>query len=371
MNKLAFASSKERDMFYAVGMEIPDPFFFLEKNGKRYVFLDKRELGVFEKSNKNPEIKAVPLEPYIEKAKKQKSKKASLKAKIAGMILDDFEIKDKVYVPDYFSVEVYEYLKSLDFKLKVLGDFFPERRKKNSDEIKLLENALKKTQSAFKRIEKILEEAEIKSGKIYYNNETLTSELLKKEAEKELLEKDLIDLEGMIISSGKQGSRPHDRGSGEIKPHTPIIVDIFPKDRESGYFADMTRTYLKGEAPNKIIQMYNAVKEVQENAIRNIKAGVKAFDVYKECFNIFEKYGFKTEEEGFVTGLGHGLGVDVHEQPFVNSFSDAILSEGDVITVEPGLYYSELGGSRIEDVVVVTKDGCKNLTNYPKNLLIE
>jgi Xaa-Pro aminopeptidase len=370
MNKLSFASSKERDIFYAVGMEIPDPFFLLEKDGQKYVFLDKREIGVFEKNNEDKIIEAKALEPFLEKAQKEKNTESAT-SKMAELIIKEFNIQGEIYIPDYFPIEMYEYLKKKDYNLKLLKPFFPERRRKITKEVELIERAIKKTHKAFERIEIILKESEIEKDRIYFKKEVLTSEILKKEAEKELIEQNMIDLEGMIVSSGEQGSRPHDRGSGEIKPHAPIIVDIFPKDRGSGYFADMTRTYLKGKPSEEVVKMYESVKKAQENAIKKIAPGEEAFEIYKSCFEVFEKNGFKTEEEGFVTGLGHGLGVDVHELPFVNSSSEAVLEEGDVITVEPGLYYSNLGGIRIEDVVVVAENGCRNLTNYPKNLVIK
>ncbi|MFO7806915.1 MAG: M24 family metallopeptidase [Candidatus Moraniibacteriota bacterium] len=369
MNKLLFASSKERDIFYATGMEIPDAFFYLEKDGEKYVFLDKREIGVFEKNKKDKNIKAQPLEPLIEKAKKEKSEE-TIVPKVAELIIEEFNLQGKINIPNYFPIEIFNYLSKKGYELKLLNPFFPQRRNKSSKEVEMIESAIRKTHNAFKKVENILKKSKIKKDKIYFQEEVLTSERLKKEVEKELIENNLIDIEGMIVSSGEQGARPHDRGSGEIKPHTSIIVDIFPKDRESGYFADMTRTYLKGSPSSEITDMYKAVEAVQENAIKQIAPGKKSFEVYRECFKVFEEYGFKTEKEGFVTGLGHGLGADVHELPFVNSSSDAVLAEGDVITVEPGLYYSKPGGIRIEDVVVVTKDSCRNLTDYPKNLVI-
>ncbi|TSA46000.1 aminopeptidase P family protein, partial [bacterium] len=156
-------------------------------------------------------------------------------------------------------------------------------------------------------------------------------------------------------------------GSGRVLPHQPIVCDIFPRHRKSGYFADMTRTYAKGKPSPEIEKMYQAVWKVQNEIFKKIRSGVSASELHRKAALIFAKLGYGA---GFIHGLGHGVGLDIHEKPSLKPGSVDILEAGNIITVEPGLYYPKVGGVRLEDMILVTKTGCKNLTNYPKRMTI-
>lgn len=156
----------------------------------------------------------------------------------------------------------------------------------------------------------------------------------------------------------------------------PIIIDIYPRSSNKRYFSDMTRTVVRGKALPEIKKIYNTVLAAQELAIKKVKPGIKGNELYKIVLDYFTNCGYKTERkgkvaQGFTHGLGHGVGLDVHEIPELNSSSKDVLKTGSVVTVEPGLYYPEIGGVRIEDLVVVTKNGCENLTRFEKVLEIK
>ncbi|MDQ3864238.1 MAG: Xaa-Pro peptidase family protein, partial [Actinomycetota bacterium] len=173
---------------------------------------------------------------------------------------------------------------------------------------------------------------------------------------------------------------PHERGHGPLKAGESIIVDIFPVDLSTRYYSDMTRTFVKGEPNEGLQNMYDTVMEGQEVALSTIRAGVNGRDVHRKVADILHEAGYKTNvhdqkrgeplTEGFFHGTGHGLGLEVHEAPRV-SVVDEELIPGDVISVEPGVYDPKAGGVRIEDLVVVTEGGCRNLTTFPKEFRIE
>ena len=184
--------------------------------------------------------------------------------------------------------------------------------------------------------------------------------------------------EGHIVAGGPASAEPHELGNGFLKKGEPIVIDIYPCSKTSGYFADMSRTVCIGEAPDELHKMYVAVLGAQELAISMLKPGVKCKDIQEAVEKFFTDAGFITSgtgkefpyAEGFVHGVGHGVGLRVHEAPKIGRKTEDILQEGDVITIEPGLYYKAIGGVRIEDMLLITPSGSRNLTNFPKGLLL-
>jgi Xaa-Pro aminopeptidase len=151
-----------------------------------------------------------------------------------------------------------------------------------------------------------------------------------------------------------------------------IILDIFPRDAKTGYWGDLTRTVVRGRASDAQRKLWETVKEGQELALREIKAGIDGMKIHKAIQQLFKKRGYPTEVRkgkhvGFFHGTGHGLGLEIHEYPRLQKVT---LRDRQVLTVEPGLYYPGLGGVRHEDVVVVTKTGCKILSRFAKQLEI-
>ncbi|HBB36557.1 MAG: hypothetical protein UX02_C0002G0053 [Candidatus Moranbacteria bacterium GW2011_GWC1_45_18] len=365
--RLIFASTKDSDMQYAVKTPITSSFFYLETKEKRYALLDKVDFGIIPKKAK---IISVPLNPLSVEAKKLRYK-TSDRNKLAYYIFKKYGLMGKrVEVPIHFPLDMADFLRKNGAKLTPTFPFFPQRAMKTKEEIEYIKESLAHTKLAFRIIENILRRSKIRKNRIYYQNKILTSEFLKQEAEKALIEKGMFDLLGMIISTGAQTAIPHHSGSGPIRPHQPIVCDIFPRHRNSGYFSDMTRTYVKGKPSAEIQKMYEAVLRAQNAAIKKIRSGVSAKEIYDISANVILKNGYHIGDSGFIHGLGHGVGLDIHEKPSLKPHSEDILEAGNVITIEPGLYYSGIGGIRLEDMVLVTKTSCQNLTNFPKRLVI-
>src|SRR5205814_10435086 len=177
---------------------------------------------------------------------------------------------------------------------------------------------------------------------------------------------------GTIVAGGDQACDPHERGFGPLYADSLIILDVFPRDAKTGYFGDMTRTVVRRRASDAQRKLWETVKAGQALALRHIKAGVDGAAIHKAIQDLFAKRGFPTEMRkgrrvGFFHGTGHGLGLEIHEYPRLQKVT---LKAGNVVTVEPGLYYPGLGGVRLEDVVVVTKTGHKLSSRFPKQLEI-
>jgi Xaa-Pro aminopeptidase len=175
-----------------------------------------------------------------------------------------------------------------------------------------------------------------------------------------------------IVSCGDGACDPHNEGQGPLYAGQTIILDVFPQDMASRYFADITRTVVKGRASNEVRALYDAVLAGQERAFELLRAGVDGASVHAEVQAVFDARGYRAGEvngrmQGFFHGTGHGLGLEIHELPRVAKLP-TVLQTGNVVTVEPGLYYPGLGGVRIEDVAVITDTGYTNLTTFPKVL---
>ena len=362
--KFLYGSTKNADMLYALGLHVYESAFFIDKGKEKRVFLDSLDFGFFNGKNKNKKIGVEPFHVFAKRARLNKDK-VGFRAKLVFEIIAEKRLlKKEIVVPADFPLDIAEYLMGKGVKIKNVENIYPERAVKTKQEIKNISGALQRTTKAFIRVEEILKESVIEGKHVCFKGRILTSEFLKKEASKVFAENDLLPTEGMIISCALQSAIPHHAGQGPILAHQPLIVDLFPRDIKTGYFADMTRTYVKGKPSARLRKMYDAVCEAQEAAFKKIKAGVKVADVHKACVKVFAKRGFHSGEKGFIHSTGHGLGLELHEQPHVGLRSE-LLQNGNVITVEPGLYYHKIGGVRIEDVVLVTKNGYRKLVSYP------
>ncbi|MBA3795211.1 MAG: aminopeptidase P family protein, partial [Rubrobacter sp.] len=253
------------------------------------------------------------------------------------------------------------------------------RRAKTAEEVAHVEKAQRAVEEACEHAVGILREAEVdQNGTLLWRGETLTSEILRSEINVELLRRNCLG-DGTIAAGGSQAADPHERGSGPLKAGEAIILDIFPMDLSSRYYADMTRTFIKGEPNGELRKMYDAVLESQEAALAMIGPGVNGKDVHEKVSEILHNAGYKTQlhdreegkplTEGFFHGTGHGVGLEIHEAPRLG-LTDQELVPGDIVSVEPGLYYPQTGGVRIEDLVLVTEDGSRNLTRFPKEFVV-
>jgi Xaa-Pro aminopeptidase len=246
---------------------------------------------------------------------------------------------------------------------------------KTEPEIDHIREVQRANERAMARAEELFREATVEDGVLHHDGEPLTSERVRTAIEIELLHNGCA-LDETIVACGPDAADPHDRGGGPLRVDEPIIVDIFPRSKETGYFADMTRTFCVGEPTDRAQAWYDLTHEAQAAALDAIEAGALGSDVHGAVCDVYEDAGLPTlradgeAETGFIHTTGHGVGLDIHEYPRLSTQANE-LEAGMVVTVEPGLYDPSVGGVRIEDLVVVREDGVENLTDYPKEFVID
>ena len=363
------ASETDPDMLYATKFFAPDPFIFLQKNGKRTLVLSDLEIDRGRKQAKADEF---VMFSHLERETQGKSKKAPPYEKVLAHFLRKRGIRSAI-VPSNFALGYAQELTANKIRVRATnGLFWPEREAKSEEEIEMIGGALRITETGLKRAIEVLKASKPGAGKrLRWSGKTLTSEMLRAEIDSTILRAGGIPT-GTIVAGGDQACDPHERGFGPLYANSLIILDVFPRAAKTGYFGDMTRTVLRGRASDAQRKLWETVKAGQTLALKKIKAGVDGMAIHKAIQKSFAERGFPTEVRkgrrvGFFHGTGHGLGLEIHEHPRLQK---VVLKDRQVLTVEPGLYYPGLGGARQEDVVVVTKSGCRVLSRFPKQLEI-
>jgi Xaa-Pro aminopeptidase len=362
-------SDTDADMLYATRIFIGDPFIFLQQNGKRTLVLSDLEI---DRAKKNAKADEFVMFSQLEREVQGKAKKAPPYEKVLVHFLTKRGVK-RARVPANFPLGFANEIKRKGIALETSnGLFWPAREKKTAEEIRLLERALRITETGMKRGMEILKASKPGAGKkLKWSGKTLTSEILRAEIDSAILRAGGVPT-NTIVAGGDQACDPHERGFGPLQANSLIILDIFPRDAKTGYWGDMTRTVVRGRASEQQRKLWEAVKAGQALALKRIKAGVDGMSIHKAITELFDRRGFQTEVRngrrvGFFHGTGHGLGLEIHEYPRLQKVT---LKTGQCLTVEPGLYYPGIGGARIEDVVIVEKDGCRILSKFPKQLEI-
>jgi len=363
------ASETDPDILYATKFWAPDPFIFLERNGKRTLVLSDLEI---DRGRKQAEADEFVSFNQLEREVQGKSKKAPPYEKVLAQFLRKRGVRSTI-VPANFPLGYAQELAANKIRVQAVnGLFWLEREAKSENEVEMIGRALRITEKGLKRAIEVLKASKPGPGKrLRWNGKTLTSEMLRAEIDSTILRAGGIPT-GTIVAGGDQACDPHERGFGPLYADSLTILDVFPRDAKTGYFGDMTRTVLRGRASETQRKLWQAVKAGQALALKKIKAGVDGMTIHKAIQELFAKRGFPTEVRkgknvGFFHGTGHGLGLEIHEHPRLQKVT---LKDRQVLTVEPGLYYPGLGGARQEDVVVVTKIGCKILSRFPKQLAI-
>ena len=357
MSKLIYAASpRSADMLYATGFHAPDAFLFLEQRGRKTIVLNDLEIDRGRREAKVDEVLAAS-----DLVRDFGSHSPALIA--AGLLLRR-KIR-RVEVPADFPLGAARVLEKAGLRVVPLeGLFWPERELKDRNELTAIRRATRLAALGLERAVEVLRAAKIlRSGLLQWQGQPLTSEMVRAEADSTVLRAGGIP-EGTIVAGGRQACDPHERGHGRLRAHELIILDIFPRDARTGYFGDLTRTVVRGRANEAQRQLWETVCAAQRRAIRAIKPRAKGAAVHKAVQEFFVARGYPTERRdgrwtGFFHGTGHGLGLDLHEEPRLGVTT---FRPGQVFTVEPGLYYPEIGGARHEDVVTVTAGGCRLLS---------
>lgn len=363
------ASEHDADMLYATRFWAPDPFIFLEKNGKRTLVLSDLEI---DRARHQAHADEFVSFNKLEREVQGKAKKAPSYEKVLSHFLRKRGVRS-TSVPGNFPLGYARHLAADKIRLHTSnGLFWPQRETKSNQEIQMISRALRITETGLARAIEVLKAARIgRTKKLRWAGQTLSSEILRAEIDSAILRAGGTPT-GTIVAGGDQACDPHERGSGPLYANALIILDVFPRDAKSGYFGDLTRTVVRGRARDAQRQLWEVVKAGQELALKRIKAGVDGATIHKAIQDFFTNRGYRTEvrkgrQVGFFHGTGHGLGLEIHEYPRLQKVT---LKDRQVLTVEPGLYYPGIGGVRHEDVVVVTKSRAWKLSRFPKQLEI-
>ena len=360
-----FAESyNDADQFYLSGFLCGDPFAVLEINRRKVI------LGVspMEEGRANLETSGKTVVPLNRK------KGNTMTQTLAGLIRDHGA--EQVRVPPSFPVGLAHELKGEGIRIEIDGKTLSERRRvKTLGQIRAVEQAQRSCEKVFSMVRSLLAGCPIKGKILFHEGRPLTAQKVRSMIEVFFLENG-FETADTIFAPGRGGADPHWRGEGPIQTGVPIVMDVFPRSRESRYHSDMSRTFVVGRATSSVRDMHAAVVEAQDVALERIKPGIPLSEIHQAVCDLFKKRGYpvpgdgKLPTRGFLHGTGHGLGLQVHEQPSVSVTAD-IFQPGDIVTIEPGLYDRRVGGMRIEDVVVCMPDGTvRNLTRFDRDLEI-
>jgi Xaa-Pro aminopeptidase len=372
---LVYADSmRSPELRHEVPLAVPDPFLYLEHDGGRHAVVVSFEIDRIEALGTG--VKTHPLEEFgYDELLAEGRSRDDVERQIALRACRSLGVVEAA-VPPTFPVELADFLRSEGIALRPDREHFDARRRvKNDFELAGIRRAQRGCEAAIAAACEMLRRAQPSNATLSVDGEPLTCERLKLVVESVFGEHGL-SAEEFVVSHGPQTAIGHEMGSGPIAPNEPIVFDLFPRDRESGCYSDMTRTFVVGTPDDELVRYRELCREALDRALAAIRPGVPGSEVHRLVCDFFHEHGFPTQlskqpgevlREGFYHGLGHGVGLEVHEKPALGRGSDELVA-GDVVAVEPGLYRQGFGGCRLEDLVLVTEHGAENLTDYPYDL---
>ena len=375
--RILYGSSEDNaDMLYWTGFAAEDPFLWLEHEGRQYMIVNSMEQERARKQCKpGIEVLTPAQAAKLWKLGQAKCSYANLLAAFARQAKCwEWKVNSQIpygFVNSLWNTSLNAHTRNQATTGQLLciisqKDFTPEREFKSREEIENVRRSERIAEAGLYKGLQLLREARVDAkGLLRWNGELLTAEILRGEVNAEIA-KNNGSARGTITAPGIQGADPHLAGTGPIHANEPIVMDIFPKSDETGYYGDLTRTVVKGKAPAIVKKAFQAVHDAQRKAIDMLRPGVAAKAVHDKASNVMASYGFKTDNTiarpyGFIHSLGHGVGLEIHEKPSLSTRSETILGVGHIVTVEPGLYYPEWGGIRIEDTLAITENGYDDL----------
>jgi Xaa-Pro aminopeptidase len=363
-------SERDANMLYAVHLFVPDPFIYLRVKGRPLIVMPDLEIDRARKQA--PHCQVLSWSRITARLRNEGIKNPGF-AHVIHRLLRDKHLR-RIHVPHNFPYALARELRQLKIKLRIPDShFFPTRQFKNAEEIKKISAALMMAEVGLAEGIQALKNSKItKNRRLLFHNVPLTSEKLRA-----IIDTAILQAGGLasytIVAGGRHACDPHEPGHGPLRAHEPIIIDVFPRSRKTGYYGDITRTVVKGRPSEHVRKLYYTVARAQDVAFASLESGANGATIHSAVSEFFNREGYRTgrhngKMEGFFHGTGHGLGLDIHESPRLSPTSTDVLHPGHVVTIEPGLYYPDIGGIRLEDVASVTTNGSRNLTKFEKNL---
>ncbi len=370
-------SYRNADLLYASGFLAMDPFSYLERLDERIILTSALEAGRARKESHATAVREID-EYGIQSLLRGGLDADEAIAEVLLRFLREYGVVE-ADVPKTFPLFLAERLRGAGVTLAIAPQLSVRRRRKSAAELAAIERAQRAAEHAFEVAVRMLREADpAPDGTLLLGAGALTAERVRSAIEVALLEHGCVT-DDTIVAPGTQAADPHQTGTGPYRAGEAIVMDIYPQSKETRYFADMSRTVCRGEPPEAIARMYEAVHRAQEEGIRMVRPGVTGREIHERVEDVLYAAGYGTLRDGqrregapaFIHGTGHGVGLEIHELPSVGRAGAKPLEVGDVVTIEPGLYESRVGGVRLEDMLVVTETGARNLTRSPKRLRID
>jgi len=362
------------ELRHEVPLGIPDPFFYAELDGRRVVAISAMEAARVEGLETGLEVHSTE-EFGADEIRRSGLDIHTAATELAVRIARGLGI-DEATVPRNFPLGIGDALRGAGIELDVDQKLFDDRRRRKSEhELAGIRRAQRAAEAGVAVARDLLRRSKPSNGGLSVDGETLTCELVKQHVQSAFLAHGASAQE-MIVSHGPQTAIGHDMGSGPIAADDIVLLDLFPVDLESRCVADLTRTFVVGNVPDEIHNWHRLCREALDLAVAEIRPGVNGGDVHRLVSEFFAERGFPTLltkpegevlRDGFYHGLGHGVGLEVHESPSLGMLGEELVA-GDVITIEPGLYRHGFGGVRVEDLLHVTEDGHELLTDCPYEL---
>jgi Xaa-Pro aminopeptidase len=360
------------NIFYRSGFLVPDPVVLVDQDGHTTLWTSRLEEGRARVEARVDEVRCSEELGLSELMKKAGNEQDAWSLLLQAVCSE--QGLEQVDVDSDFPALYADHLRAADVDVRPRSDLYRrERRIKTQQELEWIEQTENAGMDALQRAIDVIAAAEMRDGILWRDGRPLSGDDLIFTVESRLLELGCTTNDS-ICTGGPESADPHRSTSEVLRVGLPIVLDIFPFDKKTRYWGDMTRTVVRGTPPPEVERMYEAVREAQQFGVDMVKPGVNGRDIHLGICEVFKSHGYGSlpkpyrdikSDARFIHGTGHGLGLEIHEFPRISDV-DLVLEVGDVVTVEPGLYDPRLGGIRIEDLVVVTEDGCRNLTPLPK-----
>src|SRR5437016_2787752 len=368
------------DVYHATRFLAPDPVIALEGIEELVLVVSSLEEGRARKESRATTV--VNMNEFgAQELSARGISGTEFWATLMKRFLDARSIR-RVSVPPYFPLAEADRLGEMGMELVIANDLHERRRVKRPDEVAAIEAAQRATEEAWREGVEAIRRAKVRADRtLELDGSVFTAERLRAIVESALLERG-YGSEGAICAPGPQAADPHQIGTGPLHAGEPIVMDIFPQHKQTRYWADMTRTVSKGEPSAEIRKIYDLVRRAQDAGIKALRPGVTGREVHELVEDLIWRAGYDTMRpgqkkdpsdptpRGFIHSTGHRVGLEIHEAPAISRSGIKPLVVGDVVTIEPGVYDPVIGGVRLEDMLVITEGGARNLTQAPRELVV-
>jgi Xaa-Pro aminopeptidase len=360
---------------HEIPLAVPDPFLYAEVGGDRHVVVSSLEISRI--ADLDGGLRIHPYEEFgYDDLVRSGLERGEVGLQVMERACQALGLQ-RALVPPEFPVELADRVRATGVVLDPdRNEFEGRRRVKSQAELAGIRRAQAAANAGMRAAAELLRRAEPSGDRVLLDGEPLTCERLKQAIRDATSRLGASAGEELIVSHGAQSAIGHEMGSGPIAPGEPVVIDMWPRHGESACFADMTRTFVVGEAPDELRQYHELTRESLARSLAAVRPGVEGRELHRLSCEPYEEAGLPTQrskqpgqvlQDGFYHSLGHGVGLEVHEAPPLGR-APGVLMAGDVITLEPGCYRRGFGGCRLEDLVLVTEDGYEVLTDFPYDL---